>query len=374
MSVIKIKCINQELYFENTPVIASGDKGVDFVEFSFCSKWDGYSRVAIFWRNEDEPYAVHLNEDGTAEIPKEVMTQQGVIYIGAFGVNDQGQRRTTQVLSYRIDKGAWTAGAISPDPSPDVYDQLLALYTEMGEKYTDLTEAMPFKADLVDGKVPASQLPAFVDDVLEFASRAAFPATGESGKIYVATDKNLTYRWSGSTYVEVSPSLALGETASTAYRGDRGAAAYAHSQVTGANPHGTTAEQVGAVPNTRTVNGVQLNKDIRLPIIVASEEEPDDVQDGDVWLDLNDEGADVDADLPVVTTDDNGSTLRVVEGAWTVVPGAASTVDLSRFESDGVITETYPDGPTVTYTVYFDTNGNPIKITDSYGNVTMLTW
>lgn len=81
-----------------------------------------------------------------------------------------------------------------------------------------------------NGKVPSSQLPSYVDDVLEYASESAFPATGETGKIYVALDTNLTYRWSGSAYVEISPSLALGETDSTAYRGDRGKTAYDHSQ------------------------------------------------------------------------------------------------------------------------------------------------
>ena len=60
------------------------------------------------------------------------------------------------------------------------------------------------KADLVDGKVPSSQLPSYVDDVLEFASRSAFPATGESGKIYVAIDTNKTYRWSGTQYTEIA--------------------------------------------------------------------------------------------------------------------------------------------------------------------------
>ena len=75
-----------------------------------------------------------------------------------------------------------------------------------------------------DGKVPAAQLPSYVDDVLEFANKAAFPATGETDKIYVAKDTNLTYRWSGSTYVEISVSLALGETSSTAYAGDKGKA------------------------------------------------------------------------------------------------------------------------------------------------------
>ena len=80
-----------------------------------------------------------------------------------------------------------------------------------------------------NGLVLSSQLPSYVDDVLEYPSAQDFPATGESGKIYVATDTNLTYRWTGSTYAEISPSLALGETSSTAYRGDRGAAAYAHA-------------------------------------------------------------------------------------------------------------------------------------------------
>ena len=54
------------------------------------------------------------------------------------------------------------------------------------------------------GKVPSSQLPAYVDDVLEYANQAAFPATGETGKIYVALDTNKTYRWSGSAYIYIT--------------------------------------------------------------------------------------------------------------------------------------------------------------------------
>lgn len=59
------------------------------------------------------------------------------------------------------------------------------------------------KADIVDGKVPSSQLPSYVDDVVEYSSVSAFPATGESGKIYLALDMNRTYRWSGSEYIPV---------------------------------------------------------------------------------------------------------------------------------------------------------------------------
>ena len=95
-----------------------------------------------------------------------------------------------------------------------------------------------------NGTVPAAQLPSYVDDVVEYANLASFPGTGESGKIYVALDTLLTYRWSGSAYVEISQSLALGETSTTAYRGDRGKTAYDHTSLTN-NPHSVTKAQVG---------------------------------------------------------------------------------------------------------------------------------
>ena len=111
------------------------------------------------------------------------------------------------------------------------------------------------KADLVGGKIPTNQLPSYVDDVLEFANLVSFPATGESGKIYIAIDTNLTYRWGGSSYVVMSSSLELGETSSTAYRGDRGKTAYDHSQAIG-NPHNTTKSDIGLgnVDNTSDLN------------------------------------------------------------------------------------------------------------------------
>ena len=74
------------------------------------------------------------------------------------------------------------------------------------------------------GKVPAAQLPSYVDDVLEFSTKAQFPQIGETGKIYVSKDTNLTYRWTGTQYLEISQSLTLGETPSTAYPGDKGKA------------------------------------------------------------------------------------------------------------------------------------------------------
>lgn len=99
------------------------------------------------------------------------------------------------------------------------------------------------------GRVPSGQLPSFVDDVLEGTlidvttfnnPTTGKPYTPESGKIYLDTTTNKEYRWSGSKYAIISESLALGETSATAYRGDRGKAAYDHSQIKSGNPHGTT--------------------------------------------------------------------------------------------------------------------------------------
>lgn len=135
-----------------------------------------------------------------------------------------------------------------------------AIPMSSAEGAATISATLDTKADLVDGVVPASQLPSYVDDVLEYESYASLPETGESGKIYVTTDTNLTYRWSGSQYVEISASLALGETESTAYRGDRGAVAYEHSQITSGNPHGTTGADIAvSASDTTTVETALSN-------------------------------------------------------------------------------------------------------------------
>jgi hypothetical protein len=113
------------------------------------------------------------------------------------------------------------------------------------------------------GRVPASQLPSFVDDVLEFADLASFPVTGESGKIYIALDTNKTYRWGSTTYVEISAGVVLGETESTAYRGDRGKIAYDYSQIGHLPLTGGTLASSGST-NTLDINhlsgsGLALN-------------------------------------------------------------------------------------------------------------------
>lgn len=120
------------------------------------------------------------------------------------------------------------------------------------------------------GKVPAAQLPSYVDDVIEGylhtdgkfyeESGHATEITGESGKIYVdiTSGKNLVYRWSGSAYVEIAGGLALGETSTTAYRGDRGKIAYDHSQEQHAPADATKVEKSDTNGNVK-IDGTETN-------------------------------------------------------------------------------------------------------------------
>lgn len=95
------------------------------------------------------------------------------------------------------------------------------------------------------GIIPSAQLPSYVDDVIEVDTFNNLPGTGESGKIYIVQDTNLTYRWSGTDYVEISKSLALGETSSTAYPGDKGKA---------------TTDKLNRIPDKLITDTVNVNQ------------------------------------------------------------------------------------------------------------------
>ncbi|WP_216069250.1 MULTISPECIES: hypothetical protein [unclassified Acinetobacter] len=135
----------------------------------------------------------------------------------------------------------------------DQQDQLLLDKIDLKADGQAVNQALSTKADLDEsGKVPASQLPSYVDDVLDgrYVNPSQFndlngnPYVPESGKVYVDVDTNKTYRWSGMLYVVIGGGgVALGETSETAYRGDRGKVAYDHSQSQG-NPHNSTTSDI----------------------------------------------------------------------------------------------------------------------------------
>ena len=157
--------------------------------------------------------------------------------IGALDVTDNA------VTNNFVTAVSETDGKIKVSRAVPTIANINGLTTALGNKLEkSLKGAKSGLAELdANGKVPAAQLPSYVDDVIEAyksgadfyeddAHTAAKKITGESGKIYVDLHTNVTYRWSGTAYVEISASLALGETDSTAYRGDRGKIAYEHSQ------------------------------------------------------------------------------------------------------------------------------------------------
>lgn len=133
--------------------------------------------------------------------------------------------KTITALSESAGKISATASNIQIAQS-----QVTDLPTALNNKLeTSLKGAASGLAELdANGHVPAAQLPSYVDDILE-GTLSTFPTPGETGKIYVDTATNTSYRWSGSQYTKVASDLSLGETSSTAYRGDYGAAAYAHA-------------------------------------------------------------------------------------------------------------------------------------------------
>ena len=137
---------------------------------------------------------------------------QEFILVGPGTYNNVGGGSTitvTEELNALVSNGTyWFVGVEIPIDAPPgnaIWGQIIGTLSNQ----TDLKNILDLKADLVDGKVPASQLPSYVDDIIEVANYAALPATGETGKIYLTLDNNKIYRWSGSIYIEIAAENAV---------------------------------------------------------------------------------------------------------------------------------------------------------------------
>lgn len=119
------------------------------------------------------------------------------------------------------------------------------------------------------GLVPASQLPSYVDDVLEHANLAAFPGTGETGKIYVALDTNKTYRWSGSAYVYITSgavdSVAGKTGVVTLVKGDVGL-----GNVDNTADSAKSVASAATLTTSRNINGVAFNGSANITVADAT--------------------------------------------------------------------------------------------------------
>ena len=130
-TIIEVKCIDQTLTLTNTPVIASGGVGEDYVHFDLCEKWDGFAVSGVFWRKGVDCIPVLLDAENTCQVPPELMTSEGVIYFGAVGIAPDGTTRTSEPVSYLIREGVITENTALPIPGEDVYQQLMAYYADV---------------------------------------------------------------------------------------------------------------------------------------------------------------------------------------------------------------------------------------------------
>lgn len=150
MSVIKVKCVDQTLTVTKAPLIAAGGTDENHVEFDFCNMWDGFQRIAVFYNKPSKKYKNIIDENNSCPIPPEVTKTRGNMYFGVFGTNNSGVTRTSEVVCYRIDEGAIESGAEPSDPTPDMWEQLLAQIQEANEKSLNVVIS-----DKKPGKLPA---------------------------------------------------------------------------------------------------------------------------------------------------------------------------------------------------------------------------
>ena len=125
-TTIKVQCVDQTLQATSRPTIASGGIDENVVEFSFCELWDGFTKTAVFYQDIDLPYYAALDASDSCVIPWEALQTDGTLYIGVFGTNADEVTRTTELLRYKIAKGAITEGLVPSDPTPELWEQILA--------------------------------------------------------------------------------------------------------------------------------------------------------------------------------------------------------------------------------------------------------
>ena len=145
-------------------------------------------------------FTIPRGVDGTANLADETPQPLGVASAGSATRAARADHvHATPTISYGNLTGV--PSTFAPSGHSHSVSDVSGLQTALDGK-----QAAGSYATLVGGFVPSSQLPSFVDDVQEYANYAALPATGESGKLYVAIDTRKLWRWSGSTYVEIASS------------------------------------------------------------------------------------------------------------------------------------------------------------------------
>lgn len=145
-TLIRVDCVDQRLFVTSPQSIASGGRNEDIVEFNFCPLWDGYAKTAVFYRSENDVYHAVLSGNQCI-IPHEVLVSDGWMYFGVFGTKGD-TTRTSEVIRYRVVKGALTTGTKPSDPTPDIYAQIMSQLADV-ESFVKPSEPFSITGDLV---------------------------------------------------------------------------------------------------------------------------------------------------------------------------------------------------------------------------------
>lgn len=191
------------------------------------------------------------------------------------------------------------------------------------------------------GIIPSAQLPSYVDDVIEVDTFSNLPGTGESGKIYIVQDTNLTYRWSGTAYVEISKSLALGETSSTAYPGDKGKATTDKlNSKFNASDGNALKQTIENMPNLVVTEGRLSHKNDGISLSLIQQDLKDQANTDSILLKFNpatDSTAGIilpsdKTKIDKIITNGNGTKYLSDNGTYKEVSGGSSSSDINIIE------------------------------------------
>lgn len=142
MIKITLATNGERLEVIDRPIVACGDQNSVQLEVAFCGAWDGYAKTAVFYCGHDTStvYEMVLDTDNCCMIPAEVLASACDLYIGLRGVKGDGSVLTSEVLSYTVKPGAPGGTETPEDPTPTVYEQIMAQLEETNANYNAVSE------------------------------------------------------------------------------------------------------------------------------------------------------------------------------------------------------------------------------------------
>lgn len=132
-TIINAHVTDQVIQLSNLPRIASGSKNALQINCTFCGKWEGCGKSAVFYRTEAEVFHVPV-VNGLVTVPWEVLVDEGYFWLGFMGQDDL--TRTTEAIRIEVAKGALTVATATPqEPTPDIYQQIMARHATLEARF-----------------------------------------------------------------------------------------------------------------------------------------------------------------------------------------------------------------------------------------------